>query len=140
MRVPTILVVDDDFPSRRTLARILERAGHTVHEAADGDDGLRQASTRPLDMAIVDLMMPEKDGIETILELRRDYPEIAIIAVSGGGALGMGKDFLHVAVQLGADRVCQKPIEGEDLTAAIEELLSSPQFASAKSRARVGSE
>jgi len=137
--MPTILIVDDDFPSRRILARILEQAGHTVYDAENGYDGVRQAAAHPFDLAIVDLMMPEKDGIETILELRRAHPDLAIIAVSGGGDLGMGKDFLQVASQLGADRVLQKPIEGEGLISAVEELLSSSGKAQAEPRARAAS-
>jgi len=133
MRVPAILVVDDDYPSRRTLTRPLERAGH-IHEAANDDEGLQQVSAHPLDLVIVDLMMPEKDGIDTILELRRSRPELAIIAVSGGGELGMGKDFLHVAARLGADRVLSKANRRRGPRAAIEESLSSPRIVSGKSR------
>ena len=136
--MPTISIVDDDFPSRRTLAQILERAGQTVREAANGYEDLRQASAHPL--AIVDLMVPEKDGIATILDLRRTYPELAIIPVSGGGDLGMGEDFLNVAAQLGADRVCPKPIESDDLIAAIEELLSSARKGHAHTPAKVASD
>ena len=118
-----ILILDDDITSRRAIALLLQQRNHRVYEAAHGYEGMRVVAKQPLALAIVDLMMPEKDGIETIIELRRADAAIGIIAISGGGDLGIGKDMLGIAARLGADRVFQKPIKGSELIAAVEELL-----------------
>ena len=127
-----ILILDDDLSSRRALALLLQQQKHNVYEASHGQEGLRLAAKQPLALAIVDLMLPEKDGIETIIELRRSSDAIAIIAISGGGDLGIGKDMLQIAKQLGADRIFHKPIRGAELTAAVDDLLARNGAARAK--------
>ena len=115
-----ILLIEDDADSRTTLRRVLERAGHTVFEAANGQEGIERYRTTPTELVITDILMPERKGLETIMALRREFPAVKIIAVSGGiGPL----DFLHVAARLGAQRTFAKPFDYRELLAAVQELV-----------------
>ena len=97
--------------------------GHAVAEAADGAEALHILAARPIDLVITDLLMPETDGIETIVELRRLYPATKIIAISGGGEYQSGAGFLRAAESLGADRTLTKPFEFKQLLPAVQALL-----------------
>ena len=108
---------------RRFVAHALEKQGHVLSEAADGAEALRILAERPIDLVITDLLMPETDGIETIMELRRLYPATKIIAISGGGEYQSGRGFLRAAESLGADRTLTKPFEWTQLLPAVEALL-----------------
>jgi DNA-binding response OmpR family regulator len=121
--VANILVIDDEAPMRRFVAMALEKQGHALSEAADGAEALRILAERPIDLVITDLLMPETDGIETILELRRLYPATKIIAISGGGEYQSGKGFLRAAESLGADCTLAKPLEFKQLLPAVAALL-----------------
>ena len=118
-----ILVIDDEAPMRRFVVMALEKQGHVVAEAAEGAEALRVLAERRIDLVITDLLMPETDGIETIMELRRLYPAIKIIAISGGGEYQSGVGFLRAAESLGADRTLTKPFEFKQLIPAVEGLL-----------------
>jgi len=118
-----ILVVDDEFQMRRLLRLALERHGHTVDEAADGSEALRRFAERQPDLVITDLVMPEKEGIETIQALRRKCPAIPIIAISGGGRVGP-ENYLSMAGQMGANRSFAKPFSLEEILTAVQELTS----------------
>ena len=118
-----ILVIDDEAPLRRFVTLALKKQGHSLSEAADGAEALRILAERPIDLVITDLMMPEIDGIETILELRRLYPATKIIAISGGGEFQSGADFLRAAESLGADRTLAKPFQFKQLLPAVQALL-----------------
>jgi CheY-like chemotaxis protein len=113
-----VLVIDDDPQMRSTLRRILLSAGHVVSEASNGREGLALFQSRPPDVVITDIIMPEKEGIETIIEMRRGGHGSKILAISGGGHAGK-VDFLSVAKKLGADRVLQKPIRAAELIEAV---------------------
>ena len=117
-----ILIIDDEAMIRDLLVNILEREGYETITASGGKDGIKIYRENPADLIITDLIMPEKDGIETIQELKKDFPDIKIIAISGGGRLGP-QDYLHLAKMLGAQRTLTKPIELPELLKAIEELL-----------------
>ena len=117
-----ILIIDDDNQFRTMLRKMIERNGYEVIEASDGKEGINLYRKNPTDIIITDLIMPEKDGIETIQELKKDFPDIKIIAISGGGRIGP-QDYLHLAKMLGAKRTLTKPIELPELLKAIEELL-----------------
>jgi len=118
-----ILVVDDDKEVREMLRQMLERAGYEVVDACDGNVALKLYREQPTDLIITDLIMPNKEGIETIMELRRDFPDVKIIAISGGGRIGP-KDYLSSAKMLGARRILAKPLDRPKLLKAIEELLN----------------
>jgi len=117
-----ILIIDDNNQFRAMLREMLERTGYEVVEASDGKEGIKLYRENPTDLIITDLIMPEKEGIETIMELRRDFPDVKIIAISGGGRLDPGQ-YLIMAKSLGARYTFAKPVEREELLQAVEELL-----------------
>lgn len=120
----TILVIDDDAAMRRYIKATLERAGHTVIEAQDGAEGLKIKRATPVNMIIVDIFMPEKDGLETIIELRAESPACPILAMSGGGSMGE-MSFLDYSRQFGAKELLRKPFRPDDLLAAVTRLLDA---------------
>jgi CheY-like chemotaxis protein len=124
-----ILVIDDDEHFRRYLRTLLERAGHRVMVASDGDLGLRAIANDPSDLVVCDILMPEKDGLETIRELHRSHPNVKIVAVSGGSAV-MGIDFLKDARAFGANAVLPKPFQPEDFLSLLGRLLGEVPQAS----------
>ena len=117
-----ILVIDDEELVRFTLKQALQKAGHEVLEAADGKDGVAVSKRSPVDLIITDIIMPEKEGVETIVELRRDDPDVKIIAISGGGRTGT-TDYLELAQKLGSQRVLRKPFGRQELLEAVQETL-----------------
>jgi DNA-binding NtrC family response regulator len=118
-----ILIIDDDEQMRLMLEQMLARAGHQVEPASNGQEGLALYRNSPTDLIITDLIMPEKEGIETIIEIRREFPLAKIIAISGGGRVG-AMDFLPLARRLGAARTLAKPFEREQLVEAVTEVLA----------------
>jgi CheY-like chemotaxis protein len=123
--VARILIIDDEDQPRRMLQQVLIRVGYDVVEARDGNEGLQLFRTSPTDLIITDILMPEKEGLETIIDLRREFPAVKIIAISGGGRTG-NLNFLEVAKRLGAQRTLQKPFELQEMIAAVRELLQEP--------------
>jgi len=117
-----ILLIDDDALARDMLRQMLERAGYDVVEAASGREGLQHYQATAIDLIITDILMPDQDGLETILELRRLAPEAKIIAISGGGQSGL-LDLLPVAAKLGAQWTFWKPLRRLELLAAIRQLV-----------------
>jgi DNA-binding response OmpR family regulator len=117
------LVIDDDDLTRETICSMLEVAGFEVLRARDGNIGLKLFRDSPTDLVVTDILMPNKEGIETILELRRLNREVKIIAVSGGGRVGADQ-FLEAARKLGADDVLSKPFSRASLLTKINRLLS----------------
>ncbi|EPR43998.1 response regulator receiver protein [Desulfovibrio sp. X2] len=115
-----VLVIDDDAVMRDMMRLYLEQGGFEVVEAGDGMDGVRRYRQRPPDVVIVDIFMPRKDGIETIIDLRGLDPAAHILAISGGGEIG-GMEYLSYAKVLGADRVLCKPFRREELISAVRE-------------------
>ncbi|MFQ6113748.1 MAG: response regulator [bacterium] len=117
-----ILVIDDEPQVRTMLKEIFEDEGYQVVTAADGEEGLKLYRYEPADLVVTDIVMPEKEGLATIRELRQISPEVKIIAISGGGRV-VTRDFLRVAQAFGAKRVFSKPIATEELLRAIAGLL-----------------
>lgn len=117
-----ILVIDDDTSIRGTVRRILERAGHEVREAEDGGTGLDEVERTVPDLVIIDLIMPGKEGIETILELRERHPDLPVLAMSGGGRVDPTGP-LGDAEVFGADASLAKPFSVERLQQTVERLL-----------------
>lgn len=120
-----ILVIDDDADVRRVVRRILEAEGHEVREAANGSEGLKLYSQNPCDAVITDLYMPEKEGLETIRQLRRNYADVRILAISGA-ARGTVFDLRQHATRLGAKRALAKPFSRQELLDALAEVLNDP--------------
>jgi two-component system nitrogen regulation response regulator NtrX len=117
-----ILVVDDDHETRVVLEEILRRSGFAVSVAMGGSEAVRCWRTERIDLAVVDIWMPEKDGLETITEIRRISPNAKIIAISGVRTAGP-MDPLALASRLGVRQTLQKPFTGEQLLYAISDLL-----------------
>jgi CheY-like chemotaxis protein len=118
---PLILLVDDEEPFRRVIKQVLSIAGYDVVEAANGVEAVHQFYEKPADMIITDIIMPEKEGLETIIELKKAHPEVKLIAMSGGGWYGTDIDF-DMAKKLGA-RTLDKPFELQELLDVVGELL-----------------
>ena len=118
----SILVIDDDPQIGRLLEKVLGRAGHEVVVAVNGKEGLRLFREGTFDLIITDLIMPEKEGLEIIMELRQKYPQTKIIAMSGGGRIGPDS-YLKMANTLGAKKTLTKPFGREDLLSAVSALL-----------------
>ena len=119
-----ILVIEDDEMVRELLQEILARAGYEVAQAPDGEVGIRLYRNEPADVVITDLVMPNKEGIETIMEMRRDFPDVKIIAISGGGHSSPTRH-LDMAKQLGAQRTLAKPFLPHDILNAVRELVGN---------------
>ena len=117
-----VLVADDDEQIRSLLSRMLEQEGHEVLLAADGFEASDLYRRELPDCVILDLYMPEKEGIETLLELRTDFPGIRIIVISGGGG-AFALDPLRTAKHMGAVSTLTKPIARAELVAALDEAL-----------------
>lgn len=117
-----VLVVDDEELIRFTLRQMLEKAGHDVVEAVNGRDALHRLEELPADLVITDIIMPEKEGLETIVELRRRRPDLKIIAISGGGRTKTS-DYLDVAERLGADSAIAKPLRHQTVMDAVNKAL-----------------
>jgi len=117
-----ILIVDADDQVRTVFRRALEEGGYQVAEAPNGRVGAKLYRERPFDLILMDLIMPEQEGLETIIELRRDFPDVKIIAISGGG-WGTAADYLVIARKFGAILTLEKPITPADLLHAVDQLL-----------------
>ena len=117
-----ILIIDDDDLFRDMMKKLLERAGYQVFEAMNGYDGLKMAEKMNADLIVTDIIMPEKEGIETIIELRKDHPETKIIAVSGGGRL-TPEFHLSLAQKMGVQKSFAKPFDNKQFLAAVKELV-----------------
>lgn len=120
-----ILLIEDDSTLRWFLYQSLNQAGYVVIEAIHGADGLLQLRNNPVDLVITDMLMPEMDGVETIQQLRRTFPDVKIIAISGGG-LASPDHYLKIARKLGADKTLKKPFTFPELLGAIHELYPPP--------------
>ncbi|MCD6074839.1 MAG: Response regulator, CheY-like receiver [Rhodospirillales bacterium] len=119
-----ILVIDDEKLARFTVRKILEQAGHKIIETESGTEGVRIFQAQPCDLVITDIIMPGKEGIETINDIKRISPRTPIIAMSGGGRTG-NLDFLKLAQQRGADQTISKPFKPDELLGMVSGLLKS---------------
>ena len=117
-----ILIIDDEQQIRSMLRLMLERDGYEVVEASDGIEGISAYRQKPADLIITDLIMPNKDGIGMIIELQKEFPDVKIIAMSGGG-LNKPDGYLKGAKKLGAACTLTKPIDREKLVRAVKIVL-----------------
>jgi CheY-like chemotaxis protein len=118
-----VLVVDDEEVVRSLLHSVLEPAGHQVLDASDGAEALRVVRRESVDVVFCDLFMPGQDGMETIRDLRRDFPGVPVVAISGGG-YGGRVDLLPVARLLGAAQALKKPFRPESVLDAVRQALA----------------
>ena len=118
------IIGDDDQQIRRLLRRMLEQADYTAIEAANGKEAIKQFDLHQPDVVITDIFMPEKEGIETIIELKQNDPHVKIIAISGGGKISP-TNYLHLAEKIGAITTLEKPIGRDQLLSAVNRALSN---------------
>ena len=119
----TILLVDDDAQVLDVLSEMLRLEGYEVVTALNGASAMDQMRQRVFDLVITDLIMPEKEGLETISDIRREHRDLPIIAISGGGRIGP-QDYLETARHIGADATLAKPFARKELIDAVESLLT----------------
>ena len=118
---PTVLLVDDEALVRQSLDAGLRLNGYEVLHAGDGDEALDVLSSAPVDVVVTDLAMPRREGIETIIEIRRRFPHVKVIALSGV----FGGFYLGMARQLGADAALSKPVRTELLRRTVNDVLGA---------------
>jgi CheY-like chemotaxis protein len=120
-----ILIIEDDDLLRKVLAKTLELAGHTVLEASNGQEGLDLFRGTSADLVITDLVMPVKEGVETIMQLHREFPDLPILAMSGG--VPNSGLYLNIANKIGAQRVLAKPFTPQELMEVVGQVLGNSQ-------------
>ena len=118
----SILLVDDDDQFRGMLCEALTSEGFQVREASDGSQGIKHYAEQPADVVITDLVMPEKEGLEMIVEIKQLHSEVKIIAMSGGGR-GSSQDYLKMAKAFGAQLVLAKPFSHREILEGISQVL-----------------
>lgn len=115
-----ILIIDDEVQIRELVREWLEKEGFEVFEAENGKKGIKAHLACPVELVVCDLIMPEQEGIETITQFHDEFPEVGLIAISGGGKIGPDS-YLAMAEQLGAWKVFAKPLDMFSLIKAIKE-------------------
>lgn len=118
-----ILVIEDDSAVRELIKETLARAGYEVASAGDGVQGMDLFHEKNPDLVITDIVMPQKEGLQTILEMKQAVPGIKVIAMSGGGRHG-NNDYLKLARKFGAERTVTKPFLRDEMLAVVREVLS----------------
>lgn len=118
-----ILIIDENTQLRQLLRQILEQEGYEVIDAKDGKEGTKLYRQTPTDLVITGVVMPEKDGIEILRELKRDFPDVKIIATSGGSRTIAAKYCLSAMTALGAERIFTKPFGRKEMLDAVHELI-----------------
>ena len=122
-----ILIIDDDHHILLMIKKMLERAGFEVDLASNGNEGLDLFKKMSVDLVITDIIMPEKEGLETIREMKRLCPDVKIIAMSGGGKVS-SDNYLNTAKIFGASRVLAKPFSQRQMVSAVQDLLGEPSY------------
>lgn len=117
-----ILVIDDDTIMRGTLVDILSSQNYNVMEASNGVEAIKKISKEHFDMIVTDILMPEMDGIELILEIKEKYPNMPIMAISGGGFIS-AENYLKAAMELGANSMVVKPFDIDNFIKKVKELI-----------------
>lgn len=126
-----VLIIDDDELFIKLMVHALKQRGHEVEFALDGMAGCRAISASQFDVVVCDIVMPEQEGVETIKIIRRQRPDVGIVAISGGLSLShtTNIDVLHIAGQFGANATLRKPFQLSELTTAVDKVLMSRQSA-----------
>ena len=117
-----ILIIDDEPYILLMLKKMLERAGYEVDLASNGREAMEIFEKNSADLVITDIIMPDKEGLELILEMKKQTPELKIIAMSGGGRISP-ESYLECARHFGAEKVFQKPFKQKDLVRAVKQLM-----------------
>ena len=123
--MPSILVVDDEDQIRHLIRETLEQVGYHITEACDGKEAFQQYRLAPADLVIMDILMPNQDGLETTVALRREFPDVKVIVITGGSDMIGMLNFLDVAKMLGAHSTLQKPFEMKTLLDTVQAELQA---------------
>jgi CheY-like chemotaxis protein len=118
--MPSVVVIDDEPGVRAVAAHFLKGAGYSVATAADGREGAMLLRRGDVHLVITDLVMPEVEGIETIIQVRREFPHLRIVAMSG---TGLSSEYFRMARLLGAHATLAKPFSAEELLAVVNSVL-----------------
>lgn len=118
-----ILVVDDEENMRFMIREMLEEDSHEVTEASSGKEAITEFRRTPVDLVITDLVMPDKNGLDLIMDIKQDYPSVAILAISGGGGVNGRFDYIPIAELIGASSVMRKPFKLADLRDKVNSML-----------------
>lgn len=121
-----VIVIEDNDDLREIVQLILDGAGYRTEAVADGKSGIDAQRREPAALVITDIFMPEQDGIETIAALHAEFPDLKVIAVSGGGKASSADGYLRTALAIGADAVLSKPFDQHELLATVRDLLGPP--------------
>jgi len=118
-----ILIIDDDYHVLMMIKKMLERAGFEVELALNGKEGLEVFKRVSIDLVICDIIMPEKEGLETIREMKHLCSDMKILAMSGGGRVS-SENYLNTASAFGATRTMAKPFSQKQMVSTVRELLT----------------
>lgn len=121
--IHTVLIVDDEDMIRMILSQLLSKDGYNILQAGDGDAAVKACTRQKIDLIITDLVMPAKNGIDLIMEIKRSQGNVPIIAISGGGGIKGAFDYLSVAKLIGAEEIFPKPLDLDKLRKAAATLL-----------------
>ncbi len=119
----SILVADDEVQIRQLVTRWLEREGHHVTCAANGVEAASVSQAKAFDLIVTDMLMPERDGVQLITEIKKTRPNARVLAISGGGRVLEGTDCLRMAQGLGAHAAVMKPFNRESFLAAVKQAI-----------------
>jgi len=120
-----ILIVDDEPFVRDMMTAMIKPAGYDVVEAVNGAEAFNVCKKEVVDLIITDIVMPEKNGIDLIMNVKKEYPDIPIIAVSGGGGITGRYDYLEIAKLVGANNILKKPFEIDELRSAVSNAIEN---------------
>lgn len=121
------MVVDDEEAVRQLFQEILIGSGHIVIEAENGEEAIKILNTMSIDLVVTDLVMPEKSGLELIMDIAEIHPKLPIIAISGGGGITGRFDYLPIAKLIGAKRIVNKPFKINDIRVLIKDILDDSE-------------
>lgn len=110
-----VLVVDDEAPVRKMVSSMLKNSDIDIQEASNGNEALTIINDADIDLIITDIVMPEKHGIDLIMEIKKLFPELPVIAISGGGGVTGRFDYLEIAKVVGAENILKKPFSADTL-------------------------
>src|SRR5690606_3868922 len=119
VRMPSVLVIDNDAPTIAFAMRVLDAAGHRAAAVTSAGGALELLARERFDVVLLEILLPEKEGVETILEIQRHWPDTAVIAMSAGGALVNCGHILMLAKAVGAKEALLKPFSSSELTWAV---------------------
>lgn len=122
-----ILIVDDEPSVRDMVVAMIEPTGYQVIEAGNGAEACTACKEVSVDLIITDIVMPVKNGIDLIMEVKKEYPDISVIAMSGGGGITGRYDYLEIAKLVGAKNILKKPFDMADLRSAVDNIFNKEE-------------